>query len=96
MCRRLDHLERELAFLKGKESQEPIIGQLSREVGDLRALVGDLRTDLKICRKVDGQVLLPVNELAQTYRNEERVISSHPHVIEEIERKRHDCGGDGH
>ena len=94
MCSRLDKLEREVAYWKGRESTEGIIGRQAQEIAELKAIIGDLRTDLKICRKPDGEVLLRPSHLAQSFINEPRVLSSHPPVIKEIEEHRRHKGCD--
>jgi len=97
MCRRLTAVEIRLAYLEGKESQEGTIGRMAAEIAELRARNGDLRTDLKLCRKPDGEVMLRPSHLAQSFRDEPRVLSSHPPLVE-VERHRREhggCGGEG-
>jgi hypothetical protein len=94
MCHRICNLEKELAYMKGKESQDPIIGMLSRENVELRAIIGDLRTDMKLRLKPDGEVMLRPSHLAQSFRDEPRVLSSHPPLVE-VERHRREQGCPG-
>lgn len=89
MCRRLEHLERELAFLKGKESNEPIIGHQAQMIAELKAIIGDLKTDLKICKKPDGQVFLQPSHLAAPYTAQPHAIAAHAPVVD-VKRVRGD------
>jgi hypothetical protein len=95
MCRRLEYVEKKLAFLEGKESQEGIIGTLSSRINmledELILQKSERYTDNKTCRKVEGEVLLKPSHLANTFINSDRVIGSHPPVIIEKHRDR-DCG----
>jgi hypothetical protein len=99
MCRfanRIERLEKEVAYWKGVESQEPIIGRMAGEIAELRARNGDLRTDLKLCRKPDGEVMLRPSHLAQSFRDEPRVLTSHPPLVEiERHRQRENCCDEG-
>jgi len=93
MCKyfeRICKIEAELAFLRGRESQESALGRLAAENADLRARIGDLHTDLKLCRKPDGDLIMPTNKIGHTYLNETRVLESRPPVV--IEEHRRECG----
>ena len=95
MCRyysKIERLENELAYMKGKESTEGIIGRQALEIAELRSVIGDLKVDLKLCHRPVGEVILPTSKLGHTYINESRVLGSHPPVVE-VERK-HECGPD--
>ena len=97
MCRRLCVLEKEIGELK-------IAVRKDEEIATLKDIIAVLKSErytdgkfgiaeAQLCRKVDGRLLLPVDELAQTYRNEERVLTSRPHKIEAVvERPCHPCG----
>lgn len=88
-CGRIEHLERELAFMKGKESTEATIGRQALEIAELKAIIGDLRTDLKICKKPDGQVFLQPSHLAAPYIAQPHAIAAHAPVVD-VKRVRGD------
>ena len=87
MCSRIEWLERRVAYMEGRESTEGALGALARENADLRAKIGDLYTDLKICRKPDGAVMLRPNDIGQAFLPESRVLASHPPVVLEEHRR---------
>lgn len=67
-CPRINKLETKLAFLEGKESCEPHMAAQAAKIAKLEDVITGLRSDLKICRKMDGELFIDEDDIARNRR----------------------------
>lgn len=67
-CSRIDKLERKIAFMEGKESCEPFMNAQAAKIAKLEDVIIGLQADLKICRKMDGELFIDEDDIARNRR----------------------------
>lgn len=67
-CARINKIETKLAFLEGKESCEPYMAAQAAKIAKLEDVITGLRSDLKICRKMDGELYIDRDDIANNGR----------------------------
>lgn len=94
MCRRLDELEKKVAYFAGKESLEGALAAKSARIAYLEdeiiMLKSKMYTDEKTCHKLDAHLMLRPQQMGDPYHGKANVIETRPFEI--IEKHEKSCG----